>query len=152
MPFRRPQISWLLIIYAENPYHLYASRLIAGVVGAGQLICITIFVTEISHDKWAKSAMAIQSAIMNFNFQNSWLIEFIIRSSIQSGHAAGLCACQLFRLCDSGEVAFDFADCFRDFICQSSWITTTSHEHTETEGPYHGLYLTELYWYKCLNF
>lgn len=53
IPNHFPQISWLLIIYAQNPCYLYASRLIAGVVGAGQLICITIFVTEISHDKYA---------------------------------------------------------------------------------------------------
>lgn len=45
------QLNWLLIIYAQNPYYLYVSSIMGGVIGNGQIICLFIFVSEISYDK-----------------------------------------------------------------------------------------------------
>lgn len=47
------QLISLLAIFAQNPYYLYAGSVIGGLVGAGQIISMPLFVTEISFDKWA---------------------------------------------------------------------------------------------------
>ncbi|XP_055302940.1 uncharacterized protein LOC129568722 [Sitodiplosis mosellana] len=43
-------ISWLLILYAENLYHLYASRLLNGFIGGGLFVVIPLYLSEISID------------------------------------------------------------------------------------------------------
>lgn len=45
------QIIWLLIIYAQNSYYLYAAGIVGGLAGAGQVISMPMFVSEISHDE-----------------------------------------------------------------------------------------------------
>lgn len=73
------QISWLLIIYAQNAYYFYTARIIAGIVGSGQLVCITIFVTEISHDKWGLiSSLILSTMIVLIGFNSR------IRGSLNS--------------------------------------------------------------------
>lgn len=48
--FSKFQMSWLLIIFAQNPYYLYASRALAGLVSAGVMTLTAIFATEICND------------------------------------------------------------------------------------------------------
>lgn len=45
-------ISWLLILFGTNVYHLYISRLFAGLSAGAVFILIPIFVTEISEDRY----------------------------------------------------------------------------------------------------
>ncbi|XP_031623042.1 facilitated trehalose transporter Tret1-like [Contarinia nasturtii] len=47
-----PQIlSWLIILFAANAYHLYVARFICGYAGGASLVVIPIFVSEIAEDK-----------------------------------------------------------------------------------------------------
>lgn len=55
------QIISLLIIYAQNANYLYAAGIIGGLVGAGQVISMPMFVSEISHDKWARDTWTLSS-------------------------------------------------------------------------------------------
>lgn len=45
------QIAWLLVIFAKNPYYLYVSRILCGYVGGAAVVCVPIFITEISYDR-----------------------------------------------------------------------------------------------------
>lgn len=44
-------VSWLLIVYAQNAYYLYAARVLNGVVGGALFILIPLFLNEISSDQ-----------------------------------------------------------------------------------------------------
>lgn len=45
------QISYLLIIYAQNVYYLYTSRFLTGFVGGAVFVVIPIMVAEIAEDR-----------------------------------------------------------------------------------------------------
>lgn len=45
------QISFLLIIYAQNVYYLYVSRVLTGFVGGGLFVVIPLMVAEIAEDR-----------------------------------------------------------------------------------------------------
>lgn len=42
------------MIYAQNVYYLYASRLLAGFVGGGVYVVIPLMVAEIAEDRFLK--------------------------------------------------------------------------------------------------
>lgn len=44
------QISWLLIIFAQNSWFLGISRLLVGLSAGGAYLCIPGFVAEIADD------------------------------------------------------------------------------------------------------
>ena len=47
-----PQIiSWFMILYAKNAYHLMFSRFLAGFAGGGLYIAIPLFISEIASDR-----------------------------------------------------------------------------------------------------
>lgn len=48
---RSSQISYLLIIYAQNVYYLYTSRFLTGFVGGAVFVVIPIMVAEIAEDR-----------------------------------------------------------------------------------------------------
>lgn len=41
----------LLIIFAQNSYYFYATSIMGGLIGAFPVICMPLFVSEISEDK-----------------------------------------------------------------------------------------------------
>lgn len=45
------QISWLLVLYAQNVYYLYAARFLNGFTGASYFIMVPLFFTEIANDR-----------------------------------------------------------------------------------------------------
>lgn len=45
------QISWSLILYAQNVYYLYAGRLMCGIVASGVFIIVPLFLSEIANDR-----------------------------------------------------------------------------------------------------
>lgn len=49
----RLQVFWLLTIHAQNPYYLYGTSVLGGLTGAFQVVCMPMFVMEISQDKYA---------------------------------------------------------------------------------------------------
>lgn len=42
------QICWMLILYAQNVYYLYASRILNGIAGGGIFVIVPIFLNEIA--------------------------------------------------------------------------------------------------------
>ncbi|XP_031619027.1 facilitated trehalose transporter Tret1-like [Contarinia nasturtii] len=44
-------ISWLLILYSQNIYYIYASRILNGIIGGGLFIIIPLFLSEIAIDR-----------------------------------------------------------------------------------------------------
>ncbi|XP_031622892.1 facilitated trehalose transporter Tret1-like [Contarinia nasturtii] len=44
-------ISWLLILYGQNVFHLYASRILSGFVGGGIFVIVPAFLSEIAVDR-----------------------------------------------------------------------------------------------------
>lgn len=45
------QLSWILIIFAQDAIFLYASRLLTGIAGGGGYVVIPIIVAEVSEDR-----------------------------------------------------------------------------------------------------
>lgn len=47
-----PKIAcWLLVLFAQNVYYLYASRLLYGIVLGGAFVVVPLFIREISIDR-----------------------------------------------------------------------------------------------------
>lgn len=44
------QLAWLLILFAENVYYLYAARILSGFVGGGVFVMVPLFLNEIASD------------------------------------------------------------------------------------------------------
>lgn len=74
----------MLIIYAQKPYYLYVSRILSGFVASSIMISLTIFVSEISHDKWV--TMTIRGLSHSSSYENNNKYEFIcsIRGTLNS--------------------------------------------------------------------
>lgn len=45
------QLSWILIIFAQDAIYLYASRLLTGIAGGGGYIITPILIAEVSEDR-----------------------------------------------------------------------------------------------------
>lgn len=45
------QVSWILVIFAQNATYLYASRLLVGITGGGGYVITPIIAAEISEDR-----------------------------------------------------------------------------------------------------
>lgn len=45
------QISWLLVLFSQNIYYLYAARLLHGFVAGGVVVVAPVFLIEISSDR-----------------------------------------------------------------------------------------------------
>lgn len=45
------QVSYVLIILAQNPYYLYASRFFSGFVGGAMFVVVPLMVAEIAEDR-----------------------------------------------------------------------------------------------------
>lgn len=43
---------WLCVIFAQNVYHLYIGRILAGTCGGGIFVTITIYTSEIAQDRY----------------------------------------------------------------------------------------------------
>lgn len=43
--------SWMLILFAQNVYFLYAARLLSGSIGGGIFVLIPLYLNEIAHDR-----------------------------------------------------------------------------------------------------
>lgn len=44
------QLSWLLVIYAQNVYYLYVARALQGIVDGGLLMTAPVYFVEIAND------------------------------------------------------------------------------------------------------
>lgn len=45
------QTAWFMVLYAQNIYYLYVSRLMNGMVGGGVYIVIPVYLSEIADDR-----------------------------------------------------------------------------------------------------
>lgn len=43
-------MGWILILFAQNVYYLYAARFFVGLAGGGAFVAIPLFITEIADD------------------------------------------------------------------------------------------------------
>lgn len=44
-------MSWLMILFAQNVYYLYAARILNGTIGGGMFVLAPMFVSEIASDR-----------------------------------------------------------------------------------------------------
>lgn len=44
-------VSWLLVYFSQNVYHLYVARLLHGFVSGGVVIVTSLYLIEISNDR-----------------------------------------------------------------------------------------------------
>lgn len=47
----RFQISWLLVLFAQNVYYLYVARVMHGFVAGGVVVALPVYLIEISNDR-----------------------------------------------------------------------------------------------------
>lgn len=45
------QVGWLLMLFAENVYYLYGTRVLCGLVGGGVFVITPTYLSEIANDK-----------------------------------------------------------------------------------------------------
>lgn len=45
------KISWILVIYAQNPWHIGVSRFLSGINGGAQVVCVGILIAEFADDQ-----------------------------------------------------------------------------------------------------
>lgn len=50
-------VSWILIIFARNWFHIFLSRFLGGLSGGGLYIIIPLFISEISDDRFLSLVM-----------------------------------------------------------------------------------------------
>ncbi|XP_055301605.1 facilitated trehalose transporter Tret1-like [Sitodiplosis mosellana] len=70
-------ISWLLVLFAQNVYYLYISRIIFGIAVGGATMIVPLFVSEIANKRIRGALGATQILTVNFGT----LLAFILGNS-----------------------------------------------------------------------
>lgn len=82
------QASWIIMAFASNVNHIYISRLLSGVAGAGVFFVVPVYIAEIS-DKRIRGALCAQfSVICNTGI----FLEFVLAEYMDFRNAAILIA------------------------------------------------------------
>lgn len=67
-------MSWLLIIFAENVYYLYAARMLIGFVGGGLYVIMPMFLSEIASDR----VRGTLGSTLALNVHSGTLLAFVV--------------------------------------------------------------------------